>query len=126
RRLTVPADTTATQTSVFRPIIGVLNPSPVEHPSTGERAGQEEKLRSPKGQAVLTERINEPERPRNDASMHRPERPDLLLGGVRPLELKRVVKPCNIDGGGTGQSPMHTAIPDRIEFHTLIRASKSL
>src|SRR5690606_4633023 len=88
RRLTVPADTAATQTSIFRPIIGVLDPSSVEHPNTGERAGQEEKLRSPKGQAVLTERINEPERPRNDASMHRPERPDLLLGGVRPLELK--------------------------------------
>src|SRR5690606_8520578 len=126
RRLTVPADTAATQTSVFRPIVDMLDPSPVERPNTRERAGQVEKLSSPKGQAVLAERINEPERPRNDASMHRPERPDLLLGGIRPLELQPILKPSNIDGGGTGQSPVHTTIPDRIEFHALIRASKSL
>src|SRR5690606_13471014 len=64
--------------------------------------------------------------PGHDARMRSTERPDLLLGSIRPLELTLVLKPSNIDRDGTGESLVNAIIPHRLELQTVIRASMTL
>src|SRR5690606_29131757 len=110
-RLVRPTQAASTEARVRRPLLDVVK-TPTRDPNSGVCESEIMQLRRPRGQPIPTGWIDEPERPWDDAVVHRLQGSNLCLLHPVPRELIFGLVAGDVHGGGTGKAPVHTAVSD--------------
>src|SRR5690606_33021029 len=124
-RLVRPTQAASTEARVRRPLLDVVK-TPTRDPNSGVCESEIVQLRRLRGQPIPAGWVDEPERPCDDAVVHRLQGSNLCLLHPVPRELIFGLDAGDVHGGGTGNAPVHTAVSDLTHLDIGFRATEGL